>query len=271
MNYYVYIYRDPKDGRVFYVGKGKGERAFSHLKKREKNISLHNDDLACKIDEILKSGKKPQIEIVEYFNNEADALLREAAIIEEIGIINLSNKINTPWPPIMPPDVIAKRANTCKNNPSWRATITSKEHREKLSLAVKKSIQERGGRQPLSSEHRQAVSRGCKGKQSGMNNPMSKNTPEQIFKYLTAVMNGGHWKETARKMQISNAWNVVQRNAWQSVEPPPGYKIPPNRKKLTVSVKGEIVLLHESGMSRNKIAEITGFSTTAVSNVIKKH
>ena len=32
MGYYVYLYIDPRDGSVFYVGKGKGERALSHLK-----------------------------------------------------------------------------------------------------------------------------------------------------------------------------------------------------------------------------------------------
>ena len=29
--YYVYVYLDPRDSEVFYVGKGTGNRAFAHL------------------------------------------------------------------------------------------------------------------------------------------------------------------------------------------------------------------------------------------------
>lgn len=28
---YVYVYIDPRDGEIFYIGKGKNERLFSHL------------------------------------------------------------------------------------------------------------------------------------------------------------------------------------------------------------------------------------------------
>ncbi|XZE17522.1 hypothetical protein SH449x_002796 [Pirellulaceae bacterium SH449] len=32
LGFYVYLYIDPRDESVFYVGKGKGERALAHLK-----------------------------------------------------------------------------------------------------------------------------------------------------------------------------------------------------------------------------------------------
>jgi hypothetical protein len=34
LGFYVYLYVDPRDDSVFYVGKGKGGRALSHLKDR---------------------------------------------------------------------------------------------------------------------------------------------------------------------------------------------------------------------------------------------
>ena len=268
MNYYVYVYRDPENKKIFYVGKGKGERAFSHLKKREKGIPLHNRDLELKIDDYLKIGKKPIIEIIAHFDDETRALEAENKTIKEIGIENLSNKIDSLWPPIMPADVIAKRANTCKNNLKWRETMTSTAHREKLSKSVKQAIKDRGGRPPLSAEHRVAVSLGVKGKLSGLKNPMSKNTPTQIFNYLKAVMDGGHWKKTAKEMGISNAWNVVQRKAWQSVEPPTGYSPPPSKKVLNEEIKNKILELHSSHVSTSEISKIIGFSTTTVRNVI---
>jgi hypothetical protein len=269
MRYYVYIYKDPNDGEIFYVGKGTGQRAFSHLKKREKKIPLHNSDLTFEIDKILENKQKPIIEIIQYFDEEITALEKENELIKEIGIENLTNKIDSLWPPIMPPDVIAKRSNTCKNNPKWRATMASKDYSEKLSRAVKQGIQEKGGRKPLSLKHRESLSKKLKGKQIGLNNPMSKNTPEQIFSYLVAVMNGEHWKEAAKKIGISNAWNVVQRKSWKSVDPPPGYEPPQKRRKLTDEIKKEIIYLHELGKSRKEISKIVMFSTTTINNIIK--
>ena len=31
LGFYVYLYTDPRNEKPFYVGKGKGNRAFSHL------------------------------------------------------------------------------------------------------------------------------------------------------------------------------------------------------------------------------------------------
>lgn len=231
MSFYVYVYRDPDTRSIFYVGKGKDNRAFSHLQKRLNKRSLHNRDFAARIDEILDRKTVPIVEIVKKFDSEEEAISFESQLINEIGLDSLTNKINTSWPPVMPKDVIERRAQTCKNNPSWRATMQSKEHREKLSAAVKKAITERGGRPPLSPAHREAVSRAGKGKQTGIKNPMSKNTPDQVYAFLEAVMKGGGpWKRIAKEMGITNAFNIVHRRAWTSVQPPEGYE-PPARKK----------------------------------------
>ena len=36
LKYYVYLYSDPRDDKIFYVGKGKNNRVFQHLKDKFK-------------------------------------------------------------------------------------------------------------------------------------------------------------------------------------------------------------------------------------------
>ena len=57
LKYYVYLYSDPSTGRVFYVGKGAGNRAFSHLDEES------DSDKAEKIRQIRKSGKKAKLRL----------------------------------------------------------------------------------------------------------------------------------------------------------------------------------------------------------------
>jgi hypothetical protein len=83
MNYYVYILLDPRSNTPFYVGKGKGNRAKSHLletKETTINIRKYN-----KIQSILKNNLEPKI--VYYAINllELDAYDIEAMLIKQYG------------------------------------------------------------------------------------------------------------------------------------------------------------------------------------------
>jgi len=86
IKYYVYLYIDPRNDQIFYVGKGRGNRAFSHLRdqgKSEKNLRIH---------EIQSDGFQPKIEILVHgLEDESTARKIEASIIDLLGIVNLTN------------------------------------------------------------------------------------------------------------------------------------------------------------------------------------
>ena len=86
LGYYVYVYSDPDTHKPFYVGKGKGNRVFDHL-------SYDNDSQKVEyIQNLLKAGKEPIIEILVHGVDEETAFKVEAAAIDLIGIENLTNQ-----------------------------------------------------------------------------------------------------------------------------------------------------------------------------------
>jgi len=87
LGHYVYLYINPLDNKIFYVGKGKGDRVLHFDDER-------NDQCAEVIDKIKKEGKEPLIEILVHgLNDDFTAKKIEAAAIDLIGIENLCNKI----------------------------------------------------------------------------------------------------------------------------------------------------------------------------------
>ncbi len=88
LGYYVYLYVDPFDDSVFYVGKGKGNRAFRHLEQRSESKK------AARIADIRRRGKQPKIEILVHGLPDEDTALRiEAAVVDLLGLETLTNEI----------------------------------------------------------------------------------------------------------------------------------------------------------------------------------
>jgi hypothetical protein len=85
---YVYVYIDPRNGKPFYIGKGTGNRLFSHLQDRS------DTNKAAQIAEIRHNGKEPRIEILRYGLSDSEARLVEAASIDLIGKAKLTNRMS---------------------------------------------------------------------------------------------------------------------------------------------------------------------------------
>src|SRR5258708_30807298 len=88
LGYYVYLYIDPLDSTIFYVGKGRGNRAFSHLSDASESRKV------TRTREIRDAGLEPPIEIlVHSLPDEMIALHIEASVIDLLGLDKLTNQI----------------------------------------------------------------------------------------------------------------------------------------------------------------------------------
>lgn len=85
LGYYVYVYTDPRSEEPFYVGKGKGNRAFSHLNDGSESAKV------ARIREIRDAGMEPRIEVLGFGLDERTAFKVEAAAIDLIGFDKLTN------------------------------------------------------------------------------------------------------------------------------------------------------------------------------------
>lgn len=88
VKFYVYYLIDPRDGVVFYVGKGQGRRMYKH------SPGSGNTVLGNKIMEILRAGLKIEYKQIFFTNDEQKALDYEDEVIVQIGLENLCNIIS---------------------------------------------------------------------------------------------------------------------------------------------------------------------------------
>lgn len=88
--WYVYELVDPRDGKVFYVGKGCNNRVHNHEKEAKRGIDSHK---CRKIRSIWSDGLSVLKNKVAYFNDEQFAYVVEADRIAEYGLKNLTNEV----------------------------------------------------------------------------------------------------------------------------------------------------------------------------------
>ena len=87
LGYYVYIYLDPRNDEIFYVGKGKNNRCFAHLSDDS------DSEKVKRINEIRQENKEPIIEMLIHGVTEDTALKVEASVIDLIDVKKLTNKV----------------------------------------------------------------------------------------------------------------------------------------------------------------------------------
>ena len=93
MKFYTYELISSLDNKIFYIGKGSGDRCYQHEKIAlgKSKTKLKNPKLYNKIQNILDSGGTIIINKILETDNEKEALEKEILMIEKIGVENLCN------------------------------------------------------------------------------------------------------------------------------------------------------------------------------------
>lgn len=143
--YYIYFLISPLDNKVFYIGKGKGNRMRRHVHLAKKGkISNSNDYLFRKINSILESYDDVIYKVVYKTDDEIEAYDKEIELIKNYGLENLCN-LSLGYN-IITEEIKNKISNSVKKlyeNHEYREKLreiyNSEEYKLSQSIAVKNS------------------------------------------------------------------------------------------------------------------------------------
>ncbi|MFR9524323.1 MAG: GIY-YIG nuclease family protein, partial [Rikenellaceae bacterium] len=98
--YYVYALIDPRDNKIFYIGKGHDDRVFCHINDalNPQNIAVNNDKYEI-IRDITRNNNNVKHYILRHNMNETEAFIVESVLINLLTfkdfkhIANISNII----------------------------------------------------------------------------------------------------------------------------------------------------------------------------------
>ena len=91
LRYYVYLLQDPRDGSVFYVGKGHRNRVFDH--EQAALVDPSPTDKLDRIRSIREAGLRPEALLLRFGLDERTAFVVEGAAIQLLGLSNLTNRV----------------------------------------------------------------------------------------------------------------------------------------------------------------------------------
>lgn len=95
LGWYVYALTDPRDNSIFYIGKGKDNRAFQHLKEKPKNAEERASQKISRIEEISKAGFKTEILIIRHgISSEKAAFEIEGSLIDFASLLDGKHKLD---------------------------------------------------------------------------------------------------------------------------------------------------------------------------------
>jgi uncharacterized protein len=120
IKYYVYVLVDPRDNKIFYVGKGEGNRVFTHSIGAIKN-PVENDKISV-IKEIIEKGMKVKHYIIRHtLEDEKIAYEIEATLIDFLTFKDYKH--------------LSKITNIAAGHHSWNRGIKTAEEVELLYSA----------------------------------------------------------------------------------------------------------------------------------------
>lgn len=100
LDYYVYALRDPRDGSIFYVGKGKGGRVYQHAAQARTVGGESSKHLKLKtIRAIHADGLEVIVDIIRHGLTDEEAYEAEGAVIDTLKLIglDLTNQARGKW------------------------------------------------------------------------------------------------------------------------------------------------------------------------------
>lgn len=201
--FYVYLLLDPRNHYIpFYVGKGQGDRAGSHLTWYSN--TKHNPHKSAKIQKIRDQGLEPVVLLWQTDLSEELAFELEIKLISKFGRKGL--------------DPLGILTNITAGGQGLAGHHFSETHKENLSKSLtgrKRSEETRQrirdaakNRKPISDEVRRKMSETRRGKGTGTNNPMYGRTGDQHPNYGKAgnvgdkngMFGKNHSEETKKKI-----------------------------------------------------------------------
>lgn len=165
--FYVYTLVRP-DGRVFYVGKGKGDRIFDHDKEARQGHQCHKCNI---IRKIWRQGKTYQRYYVFTTTDEDEAYTHERELIAQYGRKNLANLtdggegLRNPAPEVRERLAAPNRGKSPSNKgkpcpPEMRARISATLKGRSLAPHVREQFARVNIGRKYSTEHRENIASG---------------------------------------------------------------------------------------------------------------
>jgi group I intron endonuclease len=214
--HYVYLYVDPRDGKVFYVGQGKGRRMLVHLRP---SVLVEDSPKNVLVKAILAEGIHPMIVVVEHGLTQFESLRKEREWIAFYGKKNLTNRTTG-----------GQGCTGCKSFLGRHHTEAAKELLRQSHLGL---------RNPMFGKRRTAEALAkFSEKMSGKGHPYwGKHRSEEVKGKISAKLQGYQWPDEERVKRsdgMRRVWEERKRTGKM-----------PKRHRLILTVRGETKSLDE--------------------------